>query len=712
MKTATLFAIPMLTLAGIALTGCDGQKETSTIVVSKAQERALRMGILANMPKDCVAVLSVFDVPNIVSSFNSLDLVKELKNSLSADEALELIPIPGEATETEPADEMTAVPDEPVETYVKDVAVGFGSAVSNWFATKYLKYIELDTESNLSSLETLLELAVRGNSDGANLLDKQDPMAQFLNICTMHLNHIDLSPAEGGSAPINVVATLTPAGISKVQEFLTKIQSKAPDHTKVSAVNYDGLPCVQMEVDLTGLNEEAMIKLKQIATQDKYKQKVDELIQLMQEKSKTGKLFIVFSLVEDTLRAYVTTNPEMQVKRVNSVEDSILAKDDFDFADNYLEHKNYALAYCSKDLVKSMLVGSQYQTKLLTSKGAELIKKVAPSWKLANAEATAQALSDIYSIYTPYFDAVLKSPQAMSFYAWQDNGINFEWESTKDAATELTSNTMANIRPTESTIFYSTSKFKPSAYQDAYKVVGNVSKVVWDFFYTYATKHPNNTLPKEVKMSLMAAPMALPVVSSCWNGLGDCVESSSGATTIMFDLNGKPAPELGNIPGPRLVVATELQNRAKLSEGWNKIYQALTPMAMMTGQAVQEPKVELVNDVSVYDYEVPLSKELAPVVAVSDKRWALGLPREFVLEQIDASNNPKPEVNNMEMLVNIKPLLQFLQLSAKETQDDGDIQMLEQIETLAKDLDSVRFTGKPASESTNAYRLQLRASQK
>lgn len=711
MKTATLFAIPMLTLAGIALTGCDGQIDTSTIVVSKVRERAMRMGILTNIPKDCVAVLSVFDVPNIVSSFNSLDLVKELKSGF-ADDSLELIPIPGEPPESESTKETTTVADEPIETYVKDVAVGFGPSVSKWFANQYLKHIELDTESSLANAENLLELMVSGDADGAELLDKHDPIAQFLNACIGNLSQFDLSPAEGGSAPISVVTTLTPAGISKVQGFLTEIQSKAPNHTKVSAVNYDGLPCVQMEVDLLGLTKEAMTKLKEIANQDKYQQKVDELTQLMQDKSKTGKFFVVLSLVDDTLRAYVTTNPEMQVKRVNSVEDSILAKDDFDFADNYLEHKNYGLVYGDKDLIKAMMVGSQYQIKLLTTKGAELIKKIAPSWKLANAEATAQALSDIYSIYAPYYDAVIKSPQTMSFYAWQDNGINFEWESTKDAATELSSNTMANIRPSESTIFYSTSKFKPSAYQDAYKVVGNASKIVWDFFYTYATKHPNNSLPKEAKMSLMAAPMMLPVVSSCWQGLGDCVEASSGATTIMFDLNGQPAPELGNAPAPRLVVATELQNRSKLSEGWNKIYQSLTPMAMMTGQAVQEPKVELVNDVSVYDYEMPLSKELAPVVAVSDKRWVLGLPREFVLEQIDASNKPKPEVNNMEMLFNIKPLLQYLQLSAKESQSDTDIQLLEQIEILAKDLDSVRFTGKPASESMNTYRLQLRAAQK
>lgn len=711
MKTATLFAIPMLTLAGIALTGCDGQTESSAIVVSKAQERAMRMGVLANIPKDCTAVLSVFDVPNIVSSFNSLDVVKELKNGFD-DESLDLIPIPGESIESESIDEMTSVTDEPTETYVKDVAVGFGSAVSNWFATQYLKYIELDTESSLARAETLLELMVSDGSDGAKLLDKQDPMAQFISACIVGLSQFDLSQAEGGSAPVTVVTTLTPAGINKVQEYLTKIQSKAPDHTKVSAVNYDGLPCVQMEVDLPRLTEEAMKKLQEIASQDKYQQKVEELMQLMQDKSKSGKLFIVLSLVEDTLRAYVTTNPEVQVKRVNSVEDSILAKDDFDFADNYLEHKNYALVYGDKDMVKAMIVSSKYQIKLLTTKGAELIKKVAPSWKLENAEATAQALSDIGDIYAPYYDELLKSPQPLSFYVWQDNGINFEWEATKDAATELTSNTMANIRPTESTIFYSTSKFKPTAYKDAHKVVGNASKVVWDFFYTYATKHPKNSLPKELKMSLMVAPLALPVVSACWQGLGDCIDASSGATTIMFDMNGQPALELQNTPGPRLLVATEVQNRAKLSEGWNKIYQSLTPMAMMTGQAVQEPRVELANDVSVYDYEMPLSKELAPVVAVSDKRWALGLPREFVLEQIEASNKPKPEVNTMEMLFNIKPLLNYFRLSAKETQDDTEIHLLNQIEVLSKDLDSVRFTGKPVSESTNAYRLQLRAAQK
>ncbi len=661
----------------MTLTSCDVNKTSDGKASALVSQRAEKLGVVGLFPDDVSAVAAVYDIPGIVKSVTGLNIVqKQIKESGKAQQ------------------EQCQCPN-----YVVDAAVAVGPDFAEWLD----KLKEPAAKMEAAQIQQMLdkyELMLAVDEGAATEEDVKNKM--FISSSHEALfemfSLMDFKASQKNTAALTFAANLTPEGVEKVRAALKDM--KLPEEMALSGVvtlsdkTYNGIECKVFEVDGTKLSEKVLEKAA-----DKHDADTMARIKAGLKNLEGNKLYLAVSFVNNTLMSFVTTNPEKQVRVPASAADSILGQARFNLADSKLAHRGYGLLYVEPALVKAAfsLEAARYDGML--TKVKEVLKHYGEQWNVTNLEQNLIGMDTIKKNIVDTYAKQAVNAKELTFYAWQEQGLQMELSMTPGSSmTKLDKvTTMNSVRPTENTVLYwsgCTDMEMAKMYRD---MVGEVSHIVWDYSVAYVS-NPNHEVDAQVRMVTPMAQMAMPFLTQLWGAYGTMMSGLTGSGAVVIDLQGETNPSLYNVPTPRLAFAYEVQDRAAISAAWDQVqnvYGTVAPMLAMVGGASlpQGPaaKSDVAGDVTVYDFGIAAQESLNPIVAVSNNRWALAMPKSFGLDVLKQSTVAPGEVAPLEFRLNLLPIRDALK-NAQGT--DALKEVNEYLNVITTDIKGISVTGK------------------
>ncbi len=676
MKTRYLYSIPFVALA-LAMTSCDVNKTSGGADSALVAQRAEKLGVVAMFPGDVSAVAAVYDIPGIVKSVTGLNIVqKQMKESGKAPQGQCQCP-----------------------NYVVDAAVAIGPDVTAWLE-RIKDPVAQQEAARIQQIVDNYELMLAVDEGAATEEDVKKKMfvsgheALFEMFALM-----DFKASQHNTAALTLAANLTPEGLEKARAALKDM--KLPEEMALHGVvtlsdkTYNGIACKVFEVDGAKLSQkiqEKAVEKHDEATLARIKAGVKNL--------EGNKLYLAVGFVNNTLMSFVTTNPEKQVRVPASAEDSILGQAHFNMADSKLAHRGYGLLYMEPALVKALVVldGARYAGTF--SKAKEVLKKYGEQWNVANLEQNLAGVDSIAKNMADFYAKLDANAKELTLYSWQEQGLQMELAMTPGATTTKMDKvtTMNAVRPTENTVLYYSGCTDMAMSKMHRSMVGEVSHIVWDYATAYIA-NPNHEVSDNVRMGLPFVQMGLPALTGLWGAYNTMQSGLSGSEAIVIDLQGETSPALYNIPAPRMAFAYEVKDRAAIGAAWDQAkaaYGSVAPMiALATGGAgmaqATDAKSAVAGDVTVYDFGIAPQEGLNPIVAVSNNRWALAMPKSFGLDVLKQSTVAPADVAPMEFRLNLFPVRDAL----KQAQGLDQLRKVsEYLDAVTTDIKGISVTGK------------------
>ncbi len=680
MKSRYLYAVPFMALGMGAASPCHAAAEAPRVVAAvpaqfSVDSRAQALGLVALFPADVSSVAAVYDLPSMVKGIANLNIVKK-----------------SDGLEPEDADKCKVV----------DAAIAFGPGMTEW--VKQIK--EPSAKMYADSLKLMFNsYKMVRDADRGNLSEREirrtlsDPgIEQMLNLMSM----VDLSQSQKDTAPVTVAVNLTPDGLEDARECLKDmgLPKELALHGIVTMYDktYNGIDCKVYEVDCAKLKQ----KLEGLPNEE-FAAKVKDVL----KKLDGAKLYAAVGFKDNTMLAFLTTNPEKQVRVAASAKESVLSRADFNMADAKAG-KAYGLLYAEAELMKAAAELSAAECDAVMVQAKEILKELGADWNVLNVDGCQECLESIRKTCAGIYAHQVNNAKTLTAYCWQDQGVKLEFSCTSGGLCKLDeTTTMNSVRPTDSTVLYFSGCADMDTVKSIRSMIGNASQIVWDYACAYISK-PEHEVDNTVRMAMPVTQMALPMVQDLWAADGKLTDSLTGSHAFTLDFKGGPVEMMDNAPGPRVAFAFGLKDRKALGEAWDAVKavfggNALPMLPWGQMPKLPEPQSEMVGDTTIYSYnELNLPEALNPVVAVNDKAVALAMPKSYgvdVLKQAQAA--PAADVAPLEFRLNLLPLRNFVKTAKAPSE------VSEALEVISSDIEGVRITGKRNADGQDVYLIHI-----
>lgn len=671
-------------------------------------KRAERLGLAALFPRDMGMVAGVYDIPGIIKSVQNLNMVKTWGNCSTEQNADESVAIPGEDA-PKPVRAKCSV-----NSPVIDAMIGFGPEWAPWMDSAQSAF----TGMGLNQMQGMLSAykLYQASADGAkkdNSAEMEAMVNRYAEMLVQWVDSIDLRPSQAATAPVMVAAKLTPEAVAQAKATLK--DANLPEDMELHGIvslydkTYNGLACKVAEVDCKKLRaklEEELEKAKDnIKVSPENMNRLKAALQRLDE----SKLYVAVGFVDDTLVGFVTTNPEKQVRLAASPQDSVLARPDFSMADAQLQYPAYGLIFADKACAKGLInLDIAYYKGMFTGL-KDLMQTVGTDWKITDLAPSMTALDSMKGSLLGLYEKVAQNATPVSYYAWQDQGVHVE-ACTYPLEFYLLDapSSMNSVRPGADTVLYSSFRINPQIVDMGCTLYENIAQIVWDYGNAYIS-NPKHDVSDQIRMVAPMLQMARPTLEELWKAYKTALSGITDSGAYIVDMKGAPSPMLKNVPAPRFSLVYEVKNRAALGEAWQKVSDAAKTIVTLASQGkmteLPAPKSSVEGDVTTYDYECPLGADLNPVVAVTDTRWAVSMPKAFGMEVIKESMKAPGQVAPLEFQLNLVPVRDALKTAAE---GNKDIQKaVKTLDVITSDVTGVHATGRKGADGRDVYHIHV-----
>lgn len=728
MKTHYFYSIPCFALT-CALAACSDDNKSSSakagqdaagltpaaaldpsapVASDLVAKRAERLGLAALFPRDMGMVAGVYDIPGIIKSVQNLNMVKTWGNCSAEQNADESVAIPGEDA-PKPAQAKCSV-----NSPVIDAMIGFGPEWAPWMdsAQDAFTSVGLNQMQGMLSTYKLFQASADG-SKGSNDAAKEAMVNRYAEMLIQWVDLMDLRPSQAATAPVMVAAKLTPDALAQAKATLkdANLPEDMELHGMVSLYDktYNGLPCKVAEVDCKKVRVKLEEKLDEAKARMNLSQENLDRLKAALKRLDESKLYVAVTFVDDTLVGFVTTNPEKQVRLAASPQDSILARPDFSMADAQLQYPAYGLLFADKACAKGLINLDIAYYKGMFAGLKDLMQTVGTDWKIADLAPSMAALDSMKGSLLGLYEKVAQNATPISYYAWQDQGVHVE-ACTYPLEFYLLDapSSMNSVRPGADTVLYSSFRINPQIVDMGCTLYESIAQIGWNYGNAYIS-NPKHDVSDQIRMVAPMLQMARPTLEELWKAYKTALSGITDSGVYIVDMKGAPSPMLKNVPAPRFSLVYEVKNRAALGEAWQKVTDAAKTIVTLASQGkmteLPAPKSSVEGDVTTYDYECPLGADLNPVVAVTDTRWAVSMPKAFGMEVIKESMKAPGQVAPLEFQLNLVPVRDALKTAAE---GNKDIQKaVKVLDVITSDVTGVHATGRKGADGRDVYHIHV-----
>lgn len=728
MKTHYFYSIPCFALT-CALAACSDDNKSSSakagqdaagltpsaaldpsapVTSDLVAKRAERLGLASLFPKDMGMVAGVYDIPGIIKSVQNLNMVKTWGSCSAGQNADESVAIPGEDA-PRPAQAKCSI-----NSPVIDAMIGFGPEWAPWMdkAQGACTAMGLSQMKGILSGYKLYQDLINGNKEASD--EETDAMGnRYTEMIVQWADLVDLRPSQAVTAPVMVAAKLTPEAVTQAKATLkdANLSEDMELHGIVSLYDktYNGLACKVAEVDCKKVRAKLEERLNEAKAQITVSQENLDRLQAALERLDGSRLYVAVTFVNDTLVGFITTNPEKQVRLAASPQESVLSLPDFSMADSQLQYPAYGLLFADKASTKSLLnLDLAYYKGMLTGL-KDVMQTIGTDWKIADLAPSMAALDSIKGSMLGMYEKLARNATPVSYYAWQDQGVHVEaCTYPLDFYLLDAPSSMNSVRPGADTVLYSSFRVNPQIVDMGCTLYEGVAQIVWDYGNAYIS-NPKHDVNDQVRMVAPMLQMARPTLEELWKAYKTALSGITDAGVYIVDMKGAPSPMLKNVPAPRFSLAYEVKNRAALGEAWQKVTDAAKTIVTLASQGkmteLPAPKSSVEGDVTIYDYECPMGADLNPVVAVTDTRWAISMPKAFGMEVIKESMKTPGQVAPLEFQLNLVPVRDALKTAAE---GNKDIQKaVKTLDVITSDVTGVHATGRKGADGRDVYHIHV-----
>lgn len=728
MKTHYFYSIPCFALT-CALAACSDDNKSSSakagqdaagltpaaaldpsapVASDLVAKRAERLGLAALFPRDMGMVAGVYDIPGIIKSVQNLNMVKTWGSCSAGQDADESVAIPGEDA-PKPVQAKCSV-----NSPVINAMIGFGPEWAPWMdsAQDAFTSVGLNQMQGMLSTYKLFQASADG-SKGSNDAAKEAMVNRYAEMLIQWVDLMDLRPSQAATAPVMVAAKLTPDALAQAKATLkdANLPEDMELHGMVSLYDktYNGLPCKVAEVDCKKVRVKLEEKLDEAKAKMNLSQENMDRLKAALKRLDESKLYVAVTFVEDTLVGFVTTNPEKQVRLAASPQESVLSRPDFSMADAQLQHPAYGLIFADKACAKGLINLDIAYYKGMFAGLKDLMQTVGTDWKIADLAPSMAALDSMKGSLLGLYEKVAQNATPVSYYAWQDQGVHVE-ACTYPLEFYLLDapSSMNSVRPGADTVLYSSFRINPQIVDMGCTLYESIAQIGWDYGNAYIS-NPKHDVSDQIRMVAPMLQMARPTLEELWKAYKTALSGITGSGAYIVDMKGAPSPMLKNVPAPRFSLVYEVKNRAALGEAWQKVADAAKTIVTLASQGkmteLPAPKSSVEGDVTTYDYECPLGADLNPVVAVTDTRWAVSMPKAFGMEVIKESMKAPGQVAPLEFQLNLVPVRDALKTAAE---GNKDIQKaVKTLDVITSDVTGVHATGRKGADGRDVYHIHV-----
>lgn len=723
MKTHYFYSIPCFALT-CALAACSDDNKSSSAKAGQdasgltpaaaldpsdlAAKRAERLGLAALFPKDMGIVAGVYDVPGIIRSVQNLNMVKTWGCCSAGQDADESVTIPGEDA-PRPVKAKCSI-----NSPVIDAMIGLGPEWAPWMDRAQESFTAMGLNQIQGMLGTYkiyqaLSNDVKVTDEG----ERADQANKYMAMLAQWADSMDLSPSQAPTAPVMVAAKLTPEAAAQAKASLkdANLPEDMELHGLVSLYDktYNGLACKVAEVDCKKVRVKLEEKLEEAKSAWKVSQESMDRLKAALKRLDESKLYVVVGFVDDTLVGFVTTNPEKQVHLAASAQESVLARPDFSMADAQLQYPAYGLIFADKASAKGLLNLDIAYYKGMFAGLKEGLQYLGTDWKVADMAPSMTALDSIKGSMLGMYEKLAQNATPVSYYAWQDQGVHVEARTYPldfyllDAPCSMNS-----VRPGADTVLYSSFRVNPQIVDMGCTLYESIAQIGWDYGNAYISD-PKHDVSDQIRMVAPMLQMTRPTLEELWKAYKTALSGLTDSGAYIVDMKGAPSPMLKNVPAPRFSLVYEVKNRAALGEAWQKVTAAAKTIVTLASQGkmteLPAPKSSVEGDVTTYDYECPLGADLNPVVAVTDTRWAISMPKAFGMEVLKESMKAPGQVAPLEFQLNLVPVRDALKTAAE---GDKDIQKaVKTLDVITSDVTGVHATGRKGEDGRDVYHIHV-----
>ncbi len=728
MKTHYFYSIPCFALT-CALAACSDDNKSSSakggqdaagltpaaaldpsapVASDLVAKRAERLGLASLFPKDMGMVAGVYDIPGIIKSVQNLNMVKTWGSCSAGQNADESVAIPGEDAPR------TVQAKCSINSPVVDAMIGLGPEWAPWMD----KAQGACTAMGLSQIQGMLGTykiyqALSNDVKVADEGERADQASKYMEMLAQWADSMDLSPSQAATAPVMVAAKLTPEAAAQAKASLkdANLPEDMELHGLVSLYDktYNGLACKVAEVDCKKVRMKLEEKLEEAKSAWKVSQESMDRLKAALKRLDESKLYVVVGFVDDTLVGFVTTNPEKQVHLAASAQESVLARPDFSMADAQLQYPAYGLIFADKASAKGLLNLDLAYYKGMFAGLKEGLQYLGTDWKVADMAPSLAALDSIKGSMLGMYEKLARNATPVSYYAWQDQGVHVEaCTYPLDFYLLDAPSSMNSVRPGTDTVLYSSFRVNPQIVDMGCTLYEGVAQIVWDYGNAYIS-NPKHDVNDQVRMVAPMLQMARPTLEELWKAYKTALSGITDAGVYIVDMKGAPSPMLKNVPAPRFSLAYEVKNRAVLGEAWQKVTDAAKTIVTLASQGkmteLPAPKSSVEGDVTIYDYECPMGADLNPVVAVTDTRWAISMPKAFGMEVIKESMKAPGQVAPLEFQLNLVPVRDALKTAAEGNKDIR--KAVKTLDVITSDVTGVHATGRKGADGRDVYHIHV-----
>lgn len=728
MKTHYFYSIPCFALT-CALAACSDDNKSSSakagqdaagltpaaaldpsvpVASDLVAKRAERLGLASLFPKDMGMVAGVYDIPGIIKSVQNLNMVKTWGSCSAGQNADESVAIPGEDAPR------TVQAKCSINSPVVDAMIGLGPEWAPWMD----KAQGACTAMGLSQIQGMLGTykiyqALSNDVKVADEGERADQASKYMEMLAQWADSMDLSPSQAATAPVMVAAKLTPEAAAQAKASLkdANLPEDMELHGLVSLYDktYNGLACKVAEVDCKKVRMKLEEKLEEAKSAWKVSQESMDRLKAALKRLDESKLYVVVGFVDDTLVGFVTTNPEKQVHLAASAQESVLARPDFSMADAQLQYPAYGLIFADKASAKGLLNLDLAYYKGMFAGLKEGLQYLGTDWKVADMAPSLAALDSIKGSMLGMYEKLARNATPVSYYAWQDQGVHVEaCTYPLDFYLLDAPSSMNSVRPGADTVLYSSFRVNPQIVDMGCTLYEGVAQIVWDYGNAYIS-NPKHDVNDQVRMVAPMLQMARPTLEELWKAYKTALSGITDAGVYIVDMKGAPSPMLKNVPAPRFSLAYEVKNRAVLGEAWQKVTDAAKTIVTLASQGkmteLPAPKSSVEGDVTIYDYECPMGADLNPVVAVTDTRWAISMPKAFGMEVIKESMKAPGQVAPLEFQLNLVPVRDALKTAAEGNKDIR--KAVKTLDVITSDVTGVHATGRKGADGRDVYHIHV-----
>lgn len=273
-------------------------------------------------------------------------------------------------------------------------------------------------------------------------------------------------------------------------------------------------------------------------------------------------------------------------------------------------------------------------------------------------------IADLKKLGTRSAELWPNDASALIAATWWEGGLNAEFfggakPRAFDSSKPLSYGSLAG----PATVVLSETRVNEAFRDRTVAFIEEVFATLWDSFQ----KNIKPGLPEEAKTQVnMAEAMGLPLLKSLWQGMQDFRAAMGAESALLVNLDGAmpDIPQLGLPPEmkqakiPRILVVSDLKDRAKLTASWEAVSTLINTIVSMAGPAVQlpinpTPVSRKEGTAELWGFTLPLDTgDFWPHAAVAGTRWYLSTSPSFTREAAAKSSAPSGPACGAHLRVN------------------------------------------------------------